>query len=178
MSKKQYIDLTGQKFGRLTAVCFAGVDNEGKAIWNCECECGNKKTVRSYHLRSGRVRSCGCLKKEILTERLKHHPTKGNLKHGGNHTRLYRIWTNMKTRCFNPKNRAYKWYGATGITVCPEWLSFENFQNWAIKSGYKDDLTIERKNPFNDYEPSNCTWIPISEQRKNQRRSEQWQKSS
>lgn len=174
--KTTKIDLTGQKYGRLTVIDFAGVGNDGNSLWNCECECGNKKTVRSYHLRSGRVQSCGCIRKELLTERVKKHPTKGNLKHGSSHTRLYQIWVNMKTRCFNKKNRAYKWYGALGITVCTEWLTFEGFQDWALKSGYKENLTIERINPFKGYEPSNCTWIPITEQRKNQRRSKQWQK--
>ena len=172
------IDLKGQTFGRFTVISFAGVDNEGKALWNCKCKCGNEKVVRSYHLRSGRVRSCGCLQKELLSKRVKEHPTFGNLKHGGKHTRLYRIWSNMKTRCNNPKTRAYKWYGAVGISVCSEWLNFENFKNWALKSGYEENLTIERVNPFKDYEPSNCTWIPINEQRKNQRRSKQWQKSN
>jgi hypothetical protein len=81
----------------------------------------------------------------------------------------------MKTRCLNPNNRAFKWYGAIGVTICPEWLDFENFKEWALASGYQENLTIERVNPFKNYCPDNCAWIPINAQRKNQRRSKQWQ---
>lgn len=174
--KAERIDLAGQQFGRLKVIEFAGTDNDGKALWKCVCSCGNEKIVRSYHLRSGKIKSCGCLMKELSSERIKKNPTKANLKHGYSNTRLYQIWTNMKTRCFNKNNRAFKWYGAAGITICPEWLKFENFMLWAVSTGYKDDLTIERINPFGNYEPNNCTWIPKSEQRKNQRRCKQWQK--
>lgn len=174
--KAERIDMVGQKYGRLTVVEFAGISNNGEATWKCLCDCGNAAVVRGYHLRKGRIQSCGCLAKEQLIKRTKAHPTKGNLKHGYTDTRLYRIWGNMKTRCFNQRNRAYKWYGALGVTVCPDWLNFENFSRWALASGYQDNLTIERKNPYGNYEPSNCTWIPISEQRRNQRRSKRWQK--
>ena len=84
----------------------------------------------------------------------------------------------MKTRCLNKNNRAYKWYGAIGVTICNDWMSFENFFQWAKNNGYQEHLTIERKNPFGNYEPSNCTWIPKSEQRKNQRRAKEWQNQS
>lgn len=172
------IDLTGQKFGRLSVVSRAASDKRGEARWNCVCECGNTSAVLGSHLRSGRTQSCGCLAKEVLKERIKTMPRRGHFTHNGSKTRLYSIWINMKTRCFNKKNRAYKWYGAVGVTVCPEWLAFDNFRQWAFQSGYKEDLTIERKNPFGNYDPDNCTWIPKSEQRGNQRRSKQWQCSN
>lgn len=164
------IDLTGEQFGRLKVVEYAGTDKEGKSLWKCQCTCGNVKAVRGRHLRCGSIKSCGCLQKELASERIKKHPTKGNTKHGQSKSRLYQIWTNMKTRCYNKANRAFKWYGAVGITICPEWFKFENFMLWAMSTGYKDDLTIERIDPFGNYEPNNCTWIPKSEQRKNQRR--------
>lgn len=169
------IDLTGQRFGRLVADAFVGTDKRGEARWECVCDCGHKTVVLSSHLRGDRIRSCGCLAKELAKERILSIPNRGHFTHHGSKTRLYQIWVNMKTRCFNKNNRAYKWYGAVGITICPEWLNFENFQQWAWNSGYQDDLTIERNNPFGNYEPSNCTWIPKSEQRRNQRRSKQWQ---
>lgn len=172
------IDLTGQRFGRLSVVRLAGTDKRGESRWECVCDCGNKSIVLSSHLRSGRTQSCGCYMKEATAARMRVTRTRGNTKHGGSKTRLFSIWMNMKTRCLNKNNRAYKWYGAVGITICHEWLKFENFQLWALSSGYKDNLTIERINPFGNYEPSNCTWIPKSEQRKNQRRSKQWQNSN
>ena len=176
--KKPYNDLTGQRFGRLTVTKRSGSDKWGAACWECLCDCGNTTTVRGYHLRKQAVSSCGCLLRERASTRMKEHHTGGNFKHRGTHTRLYQIWANMKTRCFNTKNRAYKWYGAVGVTVCAEWLNFEEFQKWALQSGYKNNLTIERKNPFGNYEPSNCEWVPKSEQRRNQRRSKQWQNSN
>jgi hypothetical protein len=115
------------------------------------------------------------LAKELSAIRIAKTPTKRNTKHGGSKTRLYRTWTNMKTRCLNQNNKNFKWYGSIGINICPEWLKLENFQRWALQSGYQENLTIERKNPFGNYEPSNCTWIPKSEQRKNQRRAKEWQ---
>ena len=169
------IDLTGQRFGRLVADVRSDNDKRGEARWECVCDCGKRTIVLSSHLRSGRIQSCGCYQREATAARMRVTRTKGNTKHGGSKTRLFSVWVNMKTRCLNPNNRAYKWYGAVGVTICPEWMQFENFQQWALESGYKDDLTIERKNPFGNYEPSNCTWIPLIEQRRNQRRSKQWQ---
>lgn len=169
--------MTGKRCGRLTVISRVGSDTRGEMRWFCQCDCGNETTVLGSHLRYGRVVSCGCYASELARERGKTLKTKGNLKHGGAGTRLYRIWANMKTRCLNPNTKAFKWYGAVGVTVCPEWMKFENFAKWAIESGYRDDLTIERINPFSDYCPQNCTWIPINEQRRNQRRSKQWHQS-
>ncbi len=87
--------------------------------------------------------------------------------HGQSKTRLYQKWANMKKRCFNKNEWGYKYYGARGITVCEEWMSYEPFRDWALKKGYKDGLSLERKNNDKNYEPSNCCWIPFSEQAKN-----------
>ena len=60
-------------------------------------------------------------------------------------TRLYRIWSCMKTRVKNPNRAQYKNYGGNRITVCGEWKNdFSAFRDWAIKNGYRDDLTIDR----------------------------------
>ena len=88
--------------------------------------------------------------------------------HGESNTRLYRTWKHMKGRCNNPNDSRYKRYGARGIKVCEEWdSSYEEFKKWAVESGYRDDLTIERINVNGPYEPSNCCWISKSEQSKN-----------
>lgn len=172
---QQRIDLVGQRFGRLTVTGYAGTDKRGEAVWDCICDCGSKSAVRGSHLRKGAVQSCGCYAKEATAERMRVTRTKGNTRHGCTDTRLYSTWTNMKTRCLNPNNRTYKWYGAVGVTICQEWMQFENFKEWALSSGYQEDLTIERVNPFGNYCPENCKWIPLVEQRRNQRRSKQWQ---
>lgn len=91
----------------------------------------------------------------------------GHLVHGLCNTPLYAVWQTVKQRCTNPRSRGYKWYGGKGIKVCEAWLSVENFYEWAMKNGYREGLTIDRIDPFGDYEPSNCRWISMSEQQSN-----------
>ena len=76
-----------------------------------------------------------------------------------NSNRLYRIWTNMKSRSYNPNASRYERYGGRGIRVCQEWLDdFMNFYNWAMVNDYSDDLSIDRVDTNGNYEPSNCRW--------------------
>ena len=84
--------------------------------------------------------------------------------------RLYGIWFHMKGRCYNQNHRAYKNYGARGITVCEEWrLSYDNFKVWASCNGYQEDLTLERLDVNGPYSPENCTWILKKYQNRNKR---------
>lgn len=88
-------------------------------------------------------------------------------KHTRRH-RLYRIWCGMRKRCFGPTHHEYHRYGGRGITICDEWKqSYDAFFDWAIKNGYQDELTIERKNVNGNYAPDNCTWIPKGQQARN-----------
>lgn len=91
-------------------------------------------------------------------------------KHGKSDTRIYGIWEAMKTRCYCKSDTNYSHYGGRGITVCDEWkTNFMSFYSWATKNGYKEDLTIERINNSDKYEPSNCKWITMKEQSRNRR---------
>lgn len=163
-------NLLGRKFGRLVAIkeheSKIQPSGQKKTMWLCECECGNKVIVSSYNLKK-KTKSCGCLQKEIFSQI--------NKKHGMHGTRLYRIWNNMKNRCYNKNIKAYKDYGNRGIKVCAEWLDkkngFKNFYNWAINNKYKEDLTIDRINVNGNYEPSNCRFIRKEEQAHNKRNS-------
>lgn len=156
----------GDRYGKLTVVSEGKPDICGKYKKRrviCVCECGKRITVRLENIRSGHTSSCGCNRFTISS--------KSRLVHGMARTRLYRIWNGMKQRVSNPNVKSYQHYGEQGVFVCPEWDRFEPFCEWAVTNGYRDDLTIERTNPFGNYEPSNCTWIPKSEQSKNRRRS-------
>lgn len=152
----------GQRFGKL--VVLEAVRKEGYAgwYWRCKCDCGNEKISAPYNLLSSHVVSCGCRKKER-----NHNLTLGA---DGKTTRLYGIWCNMKQRCNNPSETAYKYYGGRGIRVCDEWqASYPSFYVWAIANGYKDDLTIDRINNDGDYCPDNCRWATMKQQIDNRR---------
>lgn len=88
----------------------------------------------------------------------------GNTKHGDSKDeRLYRIWGNMKTRCYNPNHERYSCYGGRGIEICAEWKDdYVSFKKWALSNGYQDDLTIDRIDSFENYCPENCRWITRS----------------
>lgn len=88
-----------------------------------------------------------------------------NYKHGLKNTRLFRIWADMKSRCFNPNVPSYVRYGGRDITVCDEWKNnFQVFYDWSMSNGYQDDLTIDRKDNDGNYEPSNCHWTTVKKQ--------------
>lgn len=156
------IDLTGQRFGRLTAIERDRTTKSRKPAWNCRCDCGNEITVYGVYLRNGSTKSCGCLSIDLLKERSKTH--------GMSKSRLYGIWAGIKSRCKNPQRKKFPDYGGRGIKVCEEWdNSFEAFRDWAIANGYRDDLTIDRKDNDGDYDPSNCRWITTKQQSNNRR---------
>lgn len=156
------IDLTGQRFGRLVVIERADNSADGRARWLCRCDCGQSKTVLGEHLKKGRTKSCGCAKSESSSKRFK--------KHGGRNSKLYRIWSNMKDRCNNPDCKVYSDYGGRGIKVCKEWIDdFSAFQKWALANGYKEGLTIDRKDNDKGYSPDNCRWTDRKIQGNNKR---------
>lgn len=93
-------------------------------------------------------------------------------KHGMTHTKLDSKYSNMMKRCYNPKSQNYKYYGGKGITICEEWLNDKkSFFDWAINSGYREGLTIDRIDSNQGYSPDNCRWVDQSTQNENTRKS-------
>lgn len=106
-----------------------------------------------------KIKSCGCARSLINSER--------QATIAAHNKRLYRIWAGIKTRCENKNCAAYKRYGATGIKICMEWGEFSSFLRWAIKTGYKDGLQIDRIDNALGYSPENCRWATSAENSQN-----------
>ena len=159
------IDLTGQKFGRLTPIAYVN-SIEGKTFngWLCKCDCGKITYQKSYQLRNNLVKSCGCFAKERT------HNVHIAETHGNSKTRLYITWRNMRVRCSYPKDKRYEHYGGRGISVCNEWNnSFEAFRDWAMQTGYSDELTLDRIDTNENYCPENCRFVTRAENNRNRR---------
>lgn len=171
INPKEYIN---KRYGNVVVTdCYWIKEKRYRLYVDYRCDCGNIKSGTIDHLKSGRIKSCGCLRnKTIIKRNTKHNLYKGN-------KRIFDIWNNMIQRCKNDKNPNYKNYGGRGIKVCGEWQNPEKFIKWAYENGYeeknktdrKNVLSIERINVNGNYEPRNCKWIPFSEQGKNKRYS-------
>lgn len=155
----RYIDLTGQKFTRLSVVAFGGKDKYHNAKWLCRCDCGTEKLVVAAALKSGATQSCGCLNKENAT-RLK-------TKHGLSKHPAYKCWEGMMSRCYNKDDKDYVDYGGRGIRVCAQWHDVAKFVKDMGERGA--GMTLERENVNSHYQPSNCRWATALEQGANKR---------
>lgn len=164
------MNLEGQVFGRLTVESYSH-SNNGK-FWVCQCECGNKAVVSTSHLRAqGEKQGCGCMAKEAAAKTGKKYGPERKI-HGMNKTKLKTCYDNMIKRCYTKTAHRYERYGGRGIKVCDEWRnSRARFYQWAITSGYRDGLSIERDDVDGDYCPENCRWVPVEQQQANTSRN-------
>lgn len=146
--------MTGLRFGKLQIISRSSVT--GRIKWRCICDCGTIKDILGENIRAGKSKSCGCLS------------IGNNFKHGFSWMKEYHAWHNMIERCSNPKNCAYKNYGARGITVSKRWLTFENF---LVDMGLKPNpkWSLERKKNDKGYNKRNCCWASRKDQNNNRR---------
>lgn len=156
------IDVTGKKFGALLVREFSHIDKHSRAIWLCQCECGNPFLTAGIQLRKGAAKSCGCLWKQHLRE--------VNTTHGLLNTPEYRAWSGLKARCLNPHTHNYTDYGGRGITICERWMS--SFETFLSDMGKRPSPShsLDRREVNGNYEPSNCRWATKKEQTDNRRK--------
>lgn len=156
MNRQQAV---GMRFHRLVVKGWRKGKN-GSTVMLCDCDCGKAVDVIYGNLvkKVNPTQSCGCWRAErgSLTKR-----------HGMSFTKTHRIWSGMKTRCYNPKAESYPDYGGRGIKVCEGWHFFENFL--ADMGECPHGHSIERLNVNGDYDPDNCKWLPLPEQQNNRR---------
>jgi len=148
-------DLTGLRFGMLTAVSWSRTENVTR--WSCICDCGNRHVVAVSNLTRGHVKSCGCYRG-------------AKYKHGASGTPLYHRWRQIINRCTRPEVENYARYGGRGIKICDRWR--ESFQNFLTDMGEPGPgMSIDRIDNDGDYEPGNCRWATAEQQRANRRDS-------
>jgi hypothetical protein len=155
------VDLSGQKFGRLTVLRFIRAQRKGKGsgtFWLCKCDCGSKKEVRSNNLRRGIAKSCGCLNKELFIKR--------STQHGKTGTRTHRIWAGMKLRCDTPTCNIFQFYGAKGISYDSRWKEFEAFYD-DMGECPSSKHSLDRIDGSKHYSKENCRWATSVEQSNN-----------
>ena len=153
--------MIGKRFGRLVIMSYTRVGKSHHKYFLCRCDCGTTKEVSITHLRSGKIRSCGCLWQDQKTEYRKTH--------GGRRDALYAVWCGVKERCLNPNCQAYKNYGGRGITIADEWLDYAVFKQWATTHGYRKGLEINRIDNNAGYSQSNCNFVTAAENSRNKR---------
>lgn len=152
-----FIDISGQKFGKLLVLEVHSTENTTK--WKCLCDCGNIAIVSGSKLKNGHTSSCGCLKKGKYSKY-------ENLISKDTYKRLQKEWYSMRNRCKEDYHCSNAYY-EKGIKVCDEWKEQGNFIDWALNNGYSDELSLDRIENSKGYFPENCRWATMKTQQNN-----------
>lgn len=158
-------NIVGSQYSRLTVQKLAYKKNR-RLYYTCLCECGCKVDIRKDQLTRGITKSCGCLQKDIAKKTM----AENMKKYGFSEHPLNKIFNGMKQRCYNEKDKGFRYYGKRGISICNEWLNdFKTFYNWAIENGYKRGLSIDRIDVSGNYTPNNCRFVSMKVQNTNKK---------
>lgn len=163
LKKEKFINLIGQRFGKLIVLKRVKKNKSINLLWLCVCSCGKRTIVMSKNLRKGNTKSCGC----------------SHFKHGynekGKRSGTYGSWCGMKSRCNNKNNPSFKNYGGRNrpITVCKRWSNKKNgFINFLKDMGKRpENKTLDRINNNLGYFKKNCRWATKIQQARNTRKN-------
>jgi hypothetical protein len=164
------LELSGQRFGKLTVLCRELNNAKGRTRWRCACDCGGEIVASGSNLQQGFTAACGCVRRTKAATNARAR----NFKHGAaarsGQTSEYVSWSSMWARCTYPCVHSSELYLGRGVTVCERWGTFETFlADMGLKPTPKH--TIDRyPNSGGNYEPGNCRWATRSEQEANKRK--------
>ena len=162
MRGKPRADLTGMRVHKWEVLRFSHIKPPRIQYWWCRCDCGTERAVLSQSLREAVTKSCGCEKGGAIAA--------ARTTHGGSDHPLYSVWQAMKARCMRKSQFRYKDYGGRGISIAPEWMTFERFRQ-DVEPTWLPGLTLDRKDVNGDYGPGNFRWATMIEQCANKRRT-------
>lgn len=153
-------DISGKRFGKLTAKTLTKIGN--RSAWECVCECGTVRIVRNNNLLSGNTTSCGCSRIGKLKPPRRPRSEYIDMPE-------YRVWKGIKQRCLNPSNPRFVFYGGRGITICKRWS--DSFADFIGDMGRRpsDKHQLDRINNNAGYAPENCRWTDAKSNARNRR---------